>query len=217
MIQITQTDVSTDDNYIACLREEFSYRSCVTLPHLLGPSLLQHVLRRLATANFMARVEVDEGEEFGQLMCLPSTDPTLFLFHLLLNRPKLFHVIERITGCAPIGNFFGRIHRSYPAAHHHIAWHGDNADSRLIGLTPNFSTAEYSGGVFQLRDQRSKRMLHEITKVGLGDAFIFRIAPALQHQLTPVDRGGCRTVGVGWFRAQPDWPIFAKAYFLPSS
>lgn len=217
MVHITPHGVIADDEHIACLHEAFAQQSCVMLPRLLAPSLLQHMLQRLATASFIPKVECDARGTFGQVMLLPVDDPTLFLLHLLLNKPALFRIIERITGCPTIGNFLGRMHRSYPTAQHHIDWHDDHADTRLIGLTLNFSTEEYAGGAFQLREKHSQRLLHEITKVGLGDAFLFRIAPGLQHQLTPVDGGSSRTVGVGWFRAQPDWPTFARAYFLPAA
>lgn len=133
---------------------------------------------------------------------------------MIMNRPELFQVIERVTGCAPIGNFFGRIHRSHSSSTHQISWHGDNADHRLIGISINLSTESYSGGFFQLREKDSENVLSEIGAVGLGSAFLFRIAPAFQHRLMPIDAGGNRTVGVGWFRAFPDWPTFARNYFL---
>src|SRR5258708_23307107 len=116
-----------------------------------------------------------------------------------MNSPELFRIIQRITGCSSIGNFFGRIHRSSPGPEHKIEWHGDNADYRLVGISINFSDDTFSGGSFQIRDKQSETMLNEVSNTRIGDAFIFGIDPELQHRLLPVADGGSRTVGFGWF------------------
>ena len=130
-----------------------------------------------------------------------------------MNNRRLFHTIEEITQCPPIGNFFGRLHSSVPGGNHHIAWHGDNTDHRLLGLTIDLSISDYDGGLFQLRQKDSKEIICEVARKQAGDAFIFRISPDLQHRLTVIERDGPRTVGVGWFRAQPDFVVFARQYF----
>jgi len=195
------------------LRAEFGRQSCVLLPQLIEPSLLEHLLRQVAMARLVMKFERDENEQFGKVLFVPQTEPVLFVFHLLMNNRKLFKAIEEITQCPPIGNFFGRLHSSVPGENHHIAWHGDNADHRLIGLTIGLSSAEYDGGVFQLRQKDSEEIICEVPRRPAGDAFVFQISPDLQHRLTVLEGRGPRTVGVGWFRSQPDFGAFAKSYF----
>lgn len=212
MIQIKQNGkVLTND--LEELRSEFAGQSCLRLPQLIEPPLLEHLLRQVATARLVTKFERDEDEEFGKVLFVPQTEPALFVFHLLLNNRKLFQVIEEVTQCLPIGNFFGRLHSSVPGGNHHIDWHGDNADHRLLGLTIDLSNADYGGGVFQLRQKASQEIICEVPRQHVGDAFVFRISPLLQHRLTMIEGGGPRTVGVGWFRSQPDFPSFAKRFF----
>lgn len=212
MIQIRQNGkVQVSD--LEKLRSEFARQDCVRLPQLLEPSLLDHLTRKVAGARLVTKFERDEGEEFGKVLFVPQTEPAVFVFHLLLNNRQLFHALEEVTQCLPIGNFFGRLHSSIAGGNHHIAWHGDNADHRLLGLTIDLSAADYHGGVFQLRQKDSEEIIYEVPRQHLGDAFAFRISPGLQHRLTQIEGGGPRTVGVGWFRSQPAFPAFAKRFF----
>jgi hypothetical protein len=215
MIQIAQKNVKApSDTEIEGLRREFQQRKCVRLPNLIEESLLTQFLKKLKNTDFEPKTEGAPGDEFGRVLFVPNTQPALFLFQLLMNNPDLFHIIQRITGCPEIGNFFGRIHRSSPGPEHQIEWHGDNSDHRLVGLSVNLSDDTFSGGSFQIRDKKSELMLKEITNTQVGDAFLFGIDPNLQHRLLPVSAGGNRTVGVGWFRSLPNRETFAKDFFV---
>lgn len=212
MIQIKRNG-KVHANDLDRLRSEFARQNCVLLPQLIEPSLLEHLRRTVAAARLVTKFEGDDAEQFGKVLFVPRTEPSLFVFHFLMNNRKLFHAVEKITQCLPIGNFVGRLHSSVPGGNHHIAWHGDNADHRLLGLTIALSSADYDGGVFQLRRKDSEEIICEVPRKQAGDAFVFRISPDLQHRLTLIESGGPRTVGVGWFRSQPDFGSFAKSYF----
>ena len=219
MIQIKRTGVVGDQAQLADLRQQFAEQKWVMLPNLLEPALLHYLLQHLAAARFIVKHEVDhhageEENEFGTTLFVPPTETALFLFHLLLNKPALFQLVQAISGCPPIGNFMGRIHRTVAGdSTHQIDWHDDIADHRLLGLNINLSTEAYEGGLFCLRERPTQQMLAEVGNLGLGNAFLFCISPDVEHCLTPVGGQGSRTVGVGWFRAQPDWPTFSKNFF----
>src|SRR5882724_2697387 len=215
MIQITQKNVKAESNLeIEALRREFQRRKCVRLPNLIEDSLLTEFVEKLKNTDFHPKTEGGPGDEFGQVLFVPDTQPALFLFQLLMNNPDLFQIIQQITGCPANGNFFGRIHRSSPGPEHKIEWHGDNSDHRLVGLSVNLSDDTFSGGSFQIREKKSEMILNEITNTQVGDAFIFGIDPELQHRLLSVSGGGNRTVGVGWFRSLPTRATFAKDFFV---
>lgn len=216
MIQLTRTRVVTDDRQLIHLREQFKDQQSVLLSSFLDGDLLEALLQQMEKAAFAHKSEGGEaGVPFGQVLAVPRNDPVLFLFQFLMNRPALFPMIQRVTGCAPIGNFVGRIHRTLPDSNHHIDWHGDNADHRLIGVTVNLSVGAHTGGQFQIRDVESARILNEISNTRPGDAFLFRIGPGYQHRLLPVEVGN-RSVGVGWFRSEPSWNLFARSFFRRS-
>lgn len=214
MIQISKTEVKLpDEKLLFDLRDEFADKHCLLLPKFIEPSLLSYLIQNLSSVHFDTKLEMNNDDEFGKVLFVPLNEPILFVFNLLLNNQKLFNVIEQITKCEKIGNFFGRIHCSEANSNQQISWHGDNADNRLLGITVNLSTEKYKGGFFQLREKVSEKHLCEIGQTQAGDAFIFRIAPNLQHCLTVVESGGRRTVGVGWFRSKPDQETFSKEYF----
>lgn len=215
MFQITRHGVTTDPTHLDALRSQFAQHHYVMLPRFLEPSLLTYLLRHVEAGPFVLKVEADGAEEFGRVVALPSNNPSLFAYHLMVNRPALFRAVEYVTGCPPIGNFLGRIHRSLPGGDHHIDWHGDTEDHRLVGLNLNLSPAGFSGGAFQMRYPDTERLCAEIANVVLGDAFLFRISPMIQHRLTPLEGEGSRTVAVGWFRAQPEWSVFSRHSFHP--
>jgi hypothetical protein len=116
-----------------------------------------------------------------------------------MNSPPLFSIVRKITGCASIGSFTGRIYRFDPHVAHYDSWHDDiAAGGRLIGFSLNLGDS-YRGGVFQLREKANLDAVTEIANTTAGDAFLFRIAPALQHRVTSVEGDQAKTAFAGWF------------------
>jgi hypothetical protein len=211
MIHLTQTAVLAESGGIRKLAEEFAETGCARLPGFMDPRLLNPLLNWLESARFQVKNELHEGRVFGTTLFVPSSEPSLFLLHFILNRPALFKEVERVTGCAKLGNFTGRIHRTSIESHHHIDWHDDRVHTRTVGINIGLSTESYTGGMFQLRDAQG-RVRAEVGRTAAGDAFLFRIGEGWQHRLTPVESGR-RTVAVGWFLLEPDWQQFAKMEF----
>lgn len=77
-------------------------------------------------------------------------------------------------------------------------------DRRLIGMSINLGSRKYAGGVFQLREHDSKRIIFEIANTGWGDAILFRISSRLDHQVTAVTGNEPRTAFAGWFRSDAE-------------
>jgi hypothetical protein len=207
MIQLTQTAVLSDPADISRLAEEFEETGCVLLPDFLAPPILSHLLDWLNEAQFVEKHEIGHGEVFGTTLFVPNWDRCWFLLHFILNRPRLFEIAGQVAACPKIGNFMGRLHRTVAGADHHIDWHRDAEEARTLGLAINLSTEEYTGGIFQLRDQ-NRTVRAEVGRAKPGDAFLFRIDREWQHRLTRV-QSGRRTVAVGWFRTQPEWREYA--------
>lgn len=209
MIQITQTAVVAQPGAFQDLRAQFDETGCASLPGLLSPAILKHVLKLIETGRFEVTNETHKGRIFGTTFKMPSTEPTVTTLHFILNRLALFEMVERVVGCPRLGNFTCRIHRTVADTHQHIDWHDDWIQDRTVGLNINLSQQDYRGGQFQIRDPEG-RVRSEIGRIAAGDAFLFRIGSGWQHRLTPVGSGE-RTVAVGWFRTQPDWNTLAIA------
>ncbi len=203
-----------DESKIESYKDEFTATNCIFVPGFLSGSVLDNILKKLRDTTFETKFETESSQKFGKVLFVPLQNPVIFTFHLLLNNRDLFSVLEEITGCAEIGNFMGRIHRSLGGEDHAIDWHADTSDNRLLAMTLCLGTDQYTGGKLQLREADSEHIIREFGQLNAGDAILFKISPGLKHRLTIVETG-CRTVGVGWFRSEPDFNTFALSYLKP--
>jgi 2OG-Fe(II) oxygenase superfamily len=204
MIIINQGGVEVHAEAILRLKEEFERTGIAMLPGFLSPLVLAPLLKNLETVPWEEKNEIkDNGEVFGTTLFVPLGVPLLTSLYFILNRALLFETVQNITNCSMPRNYFGRIHKTLADSAQHIDWHEDIRGSRILGLNINLSRSHFEGGVFQLRDSYGK-VRREVQDWISGDAFLFRLDPKWQHRLTPVISGE-RTVGVGWFRTEPDW------------
>ena len=192
---------------LGALRAQFDCQHYLTFPKLLGPELLDFIQLRIDQAEFYERVH--EGIESNKELCMKSNTAFAAL-QFLMNDKKLFQIIQDITQCDQIGCFQGRVYRLNPGGKHHDSWHNDIGEDRLVGMSINLSRAFYSGGMLQIRDQRSGEIVCEVPNAGSGDAVIFRLSHRLQHRISDVEGTSPKTAFAGWFRAQPDFLALLK-------
>jgi hypothetical protein len=167
-------------------------------------------MRQLESARFESRNETaGNGKVFGATSYMPRTEPPVLALNFFLNRPALFEVAAQVADAPVLRNFLCRLHRTEGGKDQHIDWHDDAVENRTLGLNISLSAGQYVGGQFQLRDP-DRRVRKVVGRLDPGDAFLFRIGAGWQHRLTPVESGE-RTVGVGWFRTEPDWHLMTAA------
>jgi len=207
MIQLTRFGMvcDTTEAELHALRGEFELRHCVLLPNLLEPKLLETLWRRLDRDEFYQREHPDTRLE----LCLKEQS-THGLVHFLLNDPVLFDLLQQITSCGRIGRFYGRVYRMVPGAGHYDSWHDDAFENRMITISINLSRQLYHGGLLQLRDRKSKQLLHEVANTGFGDAIVFRVDRGLQHRVTDVDGEVEKVALSGWFVPWPDYRFYLR-------
>ena len=190
------------DRMLDRIREEFMRQSCAKFPEFLEPALVRVLLRGIAGAEFFERVHTTITPP-GTDLCMRQND-TLGLLGFLMNDPRLFQFMERITGCSRIGHFRGNVCILGSGQHYQLSWHDDRADDRLAAMSINLSTDTFEGGALEMRDRRSGHVL-STTTLGVGDAVLIRLADHLQHRVTDVEGRVNRTTFVGWFKTGPDY------------
>ena len=204
MVQITKGGFQTALTSVASLRETFERQSYVRLPGFLSPEILSLVEPRISAADFFERI--DEGPAATRELCM-AINSGLSTLLLLVNDDNLFQLIQDITGCPRIRCFEGRVYKFVGGAGHYHRWHNDVVENRLVAMSVNLGGA-YNGGVLQIRERDSKRMLVEVTNAGKGDAIIFRLSKQLEHRITEVTQ--CTKITfAGWFKGEGS--------FLPTS
>jgi hypothetical protein len=194
------------------LRERFERNHHILVPGLVRGRLLDRIRREVDAAEF----EVKEHKGIKTELCSRS-DRAIALLELLTNDPEFFEAVREITGCDRIGTFLGRVYRMLPGPEHEDAWHGDLIKGRMVAMSVNLSEAPYSGGVLEIRDEQSKRVLHGIPNTGAGDAVIFRLARGLQHRVTAVEGALPKTAYAGWFVPGPESELLHPADFLSAA
>jgi 2OG-Fe(II) oxygenase superfamily len=196
---------SGSEEELAELRASFEREHCVRMRSFLDPGLFDGIVRGVERARFYERSHGRIGLEG----CMEANS-TLATLLLAANDKRLFGVIREITGCGPIGCFDGRVYRLSPTSGHHDSWHSDVADNRMIAMSLNLSTEPYQGGVLQIRERDSEKVLHEEPSPDPGDAIIFRLGESLRHRVTAVDGDVARTAFAGWFKSRPSFAAVLK-------
>lgn len=201
VIQLTRRGAVSNDAGLAALHRTFEQQQCARLTGLLEPALAAEIHDQIARGRFRefahgsvaTELRLDEGVCTG-------------LLHFLVNDPQLFRLVESLSGCTGITAFAGRVYRRFPGGRHHDSWHGDVADPRrLIGMSVNLSADVYQGGVFEIREVDTERPLAALPNVGVGDAILFRLSPALEHRVSDVSGTVPKTAFAGWFFAGLDF------------
>jgi len=196
MIQLQQFRVVIEPEDIDNLKAEFRRSHCVLFPKILEPSLLDLLLARFQGATFQRkahsniRVETISTDQLG-----------LDVLHFLINAPSFLNFVEEISETKLITWCGGRVYRMLPNSGHYDSWHDDDIKNRLVGISINLSPLPYCGGVFQIREQGSKRLIMQMANTGLGDAILFRISGNLEHQVTEITGNQPKTAFAGWFQS----------------
>jgi len=176
------------------MRREFERASCIVLPKFLDPALLAGVPEQVARGEFSAQDHDGFGRDY------PMRDnPASQVLNFLFNDPRLLGAIGDLTGCRTIRSFAGSVRRLIGGPGNYLSWHGDTSRGRLVAISLNLGSEPYRGGLLQIRDRGSKRMIHEVANTGLGDAVVFRVSRTLDHRNTKIRGKVAKTAFSGWF------------------
>ena len=200
-VQVTKRGVKVNHSAadVPKLRQQFQAQKWLHLSGFFDADLLELMQRKVEESEFRV-VDRSVGVELRPVDC------TAYLSaELLLNTPKLFRVIEAITGCERIACFSGRIYRRPPSPDYFNRWHTDmNGEGRMIALSVNLSRSSFRGGATEIRLSSSLEVIARINNTVPGDAIIFLIDDSLHHRVGRVEGNFAKTALAGWFRSKPD-------------
>jgi hypothetical protein len=184
------------------LRSQFDQQHYLQLPGFFQPEILNLIQRHIDQGAFSERVH--EGIASNKELCMEGNAAVGALL-LCVNDEKLFQIIGEVTRCPSIRCFEGRVYQVRAGQGHHDSWHDDFGDHRLVGMSVNLSREMYAGGVLQIRERKSRKIVAEVPNPKRGDAIIFRLSDGLQHRITEILGELPKTAFAGWFKAQPDF------------
>lgn len=186
------------------LRQEFDRHHYIRLPQLFEPELLERIQYGLERAEFYPRS--DGAVDSSELTMRANT--TLGLLLMVMNDDRLLELFQQMTGTPPLSCFHGRVFHMYRG--HYDTWHNDLLNTRTVAVSMNLSPRPYQGGIVEIRDARSRQILSQFQNTGYGDGVVFRIAPHLEHHLTPLEGELPRITFGGWYHQQPNRKTYLK-------
>ena len=89
-----------------------------------------------------------------------------------------------------------------PRPEHFDTWHGDMDGNRMVALSVNLGQP-YQGGMLEIREKRSNRVLHQVANTGAGDAILFELGEQLEHRVSAVTGTAAKMALAGWFQRTP--------------
>ena len=200
VIQITRRGTVTNAAGLAPLQQTFADQHCVKLAGLLEPAVAADVQARIERGRFS---EFAHGSIATELRLEPGVGTGVL--HFLANDPHLFRLVEAVSGCRGLRAFAGRVYRRFPGGQHYDHWHDDADGRRQVGMSINLSAEPYEGGIFEIRDAASERVLAALPNIGVGDAILFRLADTVEHRVSDVRGVAPKTAFAGWFFADLDF------------
>ncbi len=191
------------DHEIEAARMAFADSCAIHVKSFLDAELVADLQHRLAAAAFARRVHDGvEGVEPPVDMVLKDHGiASRMLF--LLNDEALFRVVRRITGCDSIGCFTGTIFKMMARDGQFDSWHSDVDDNRMVALSVNLGERPFEGGVLEIKEAKTERILWSMANGCAGDAMLFEVSRRLLHKVTDVTGDVSRVVLAGWFQRTP--------------
>jgi hypothetical protein len=199
MLQLSSRTVVTalSGAELDALQRHWQQHHFIVLPRFFDTSLLQMVRTHLRGAEFF-----DNQHPSGSEATMKK-DRVNWQLDFLMNTAALMRQVEAITGIGPLRHFQGRVYQLTPHTEQGHDWHSDYAHHRRLGVSVNLSERVFAGGVLQLRDDRTKAMLGEISNTGDGDCVIFRLGDDIEHRVLAVIGDVPRQAYAGWFHDGP--------------
>ena len=213
MIQLSKVGVIGDESGLDALATEFAQQKTFKIRNFIEASFLHELSQEIANSHFFSRADVTTvGEDFAQELTMDE-NMTVHKLRILLNDAKLWKVIERLTGCDTVQCFYGRMYQMRSGEGHYDTWHNDVDGKRMVGMSINFSPRPYEGGVFELRELPSQKILRNLPNTGLGDAIFFRIDTTLEHKVTAMEGKEPKIAFAGWFQNAPKFGDLMRETF----
>lgn len=173
------------------MRAQFRQNRAIELTDFIAPDLLNLVLERTRSANWVYQNLPGYGSRYVE------AEPTVVarVFHTVLSNSNFLDWLGDLTGTAVIRRVGGELSETREAAPDlQLRWHNDrHVPGNRLAMTINLSDHSSEGGNFILRDVDGTELAqYKHTKVGA--ALIFRLSNRLEHCLTPLESGGPRRI-----------------------
>lgn len=184
---------------LARARAAFAAGDAIALPTAFDPAFLRTILaicrRGPYVAEYIDKIGWRTVEERDVAGCA---------LRFALQRPAFLRWVEATAGCDTLNQMIGVVAEIAAGTGQELGWHNDRNEGglgRRLAATIHLSDVPYDGGLFEMCDQQSGRLLVREGARPAGSILLFRIDKRLRHRVTQVTSGGPRRVFTGWLTA----------------
>jgi len=196
-ITIGSAAARTDDapNALARARAALDESGAIAIPSAFEPSLLRTILAICRRGPYVPEYIDNIGwrtvEEHDVAGCA---------LRFALQRPAFLRWCEAAAGCETLNLITGAVAEIAAGTDQGLGWHDDRNDGgrRQLAIAIHLSDEPYEGGLFEMCEKQSGRLLVQQGALPPGSVMLFRIDKRLRHRVTPVTSGGPRRVFAGW-------------------
>jgi 2OG-Fe(II) oxygenase superfamily len=183
---------------LARARAAFACGNALALPSAFDPAFLRTILaicrRGPYVPEYIDKIGWRSVEERDVAGCA---------LRFALQRPAFLRWCEAAAECETLQLITGTVAEMAAGTDQGLGWHDDRNDGglRKLAVTIHLSDAPYEGGLFEMCEKQSGRLLVREGALPPGSVMLFRIDKRLRHRVTQVICGGPRRVFAGWLSA----------------
>ena len=204
MITINKTEVLVDTDKLESYQHSYETENVFVLPSLFCNSLKELIEKHLQNAQWIHNIHEDKTTStiIAKEYTLDRQNLIYKILPFYLNHPTVLNIVRAITQSPTIKRFYGRIYKFEGNNNTFDNWHNDistEKTNRIVGISLNLSPEVYQGGIFSIRNKKTKEIYKHIKHDNWGGAHFFRIHSKLEHKVDQVLGKNPRIAYAGWF------------------
>ena len=184
---------------LARARAAFAGGDAIALPSAFDPAFLRTILAICRRGPYAPEYIQKIGWR-----TVEQRDVAGGALRFALERPAFLRWVEATAGCETLSRMTGVVAETAAGTGQELGWHNDLNEGglgRRLGATIHLSDEPYDGGLFEMCETPSGRLLVREGALPPGSVVLFRIDKRLRHRVTQVTSGGPRRVFTGWLTA----------------
>jgi 2OG-Fe(II) oxygenase superfamily len=183
---------------LARARAAFASGHAIVLPSAFDPPFLRTILAVCQRGSYVP-------EYIDKIGWRTVEDPDVAgcALRFALQRPAFLRWCEAAAGCETLNLITGTVAEMAAGTDQGLGWHDDRNDGglRRLAVTIHLSETPYEGGLFEMCEKQSGRLLVREGALPPGSVMLFEIDRRFRHRVTQVMSGGPRRVFAGWLSA----------------
>ncbi|MEP7118941.1 MAG: 2OG-Fe(II) oxygenase [Acidobacteriota bacterium] len=179
---------------LARAQAAFASGNTIVLPSAFDPPFLRTILAICRRGPY-----VPENIDTIGWRTVEAHDVAGNALRFALQRPAFLRWCEAAAGCQTVNLVTGVVAEMAAGTDQGLGWHDDRNDAlRRLAVTIHLSETPYEGGLFEMCEKASGRLLVRVGPLPPGSVMVFRVDQRLRHRVTQVMSGGPRRVFAGW-------------------